>query len=67
MSKRKTKRRRARRPSIYTARLSLPLRPETLAELERIADAELASVSAVCRDAVEAGLPTVKRRMKRNR
>ena len=66
-AKRKTGKRRYRRASVFTARLSLPLRPETLAEIESIADATDAAVAAIARDAVLAGLPVVKRRMKRNR
>ena len=69
-TKRKTtvgKRRRYRRASIFTERLSLPLRSEMLAEIESIADATDAAVAAVARDAVAAGLPVVKRRANRNR
>jgi len=58
--------RRYRRASVYTARLSLPLRPETLAELEAVADATDAAVAAVARDAVDAGLAAVKRRAQRS-
>lgn len=61
----KTKRRIYRRASIYGRAVAVKLRPETLLDVERLADKHGLSLAELMRQCVGAGLPLVRERLRK--